>query len=107
MENWFLTNYKMNSAFSYEPDGKIIYTDHGGNIFNISNKASIAKRHQAFLVMMKEINDNIQASRSNYAGYLLLDNQGDSILISTADNMLTPTDLMFELEDFAIDSNAE
>lgn len=95
------------SAFSYEPDGKIIYTDRGGDSFNVSNKASIAKRHQAFLVMREEINENIQSSRSHYTGYLLLDNQGASILVSTADNMLTPTDLLFELEDFAIDSKAE
>ena len=59
------------------------------------------------MVMRKKIQENIEAERSHYTGYLLLDNRGDSILIITADNMLTPTELMFELEDFVIDSNAE
>ncbi len=57
--------------------------------------------------MREEINESIQASRSHYDGYLLLDNQRESILISTADNMLAPTDLLFELEDFVVDTNAE
>ena len=95
------------SVFSYEPDGKIIYGDRGGKTFDVSYDAAIASGHQVFLVMIKEINENIQTSRSIFDCYLLLDNQGDSLLISTAENMLTPTDLMFELEDFAVETNAE
>lgn len=95
------------SVFSYEPDGKIIYGDRGGKTFDVSYDAAVASGHQVFLVMIKEINENIQASRSIFDCYLLLDNQGDSLLISTAENMLTPTDLMFELEDFAVETNVE
>lgn len=95
------------SVFSYEPDGKTIYGDRGGQTFDVSFDAAIASGNNVFLVMREEINENIQASRSHYDGYLLLDNQGDSILISTAENMLAPTDLMFELDDFVVDTNAE
>lgn len=95
------------SVFSYEPDGKITYGDRGGRTFDVSYDAAIASGHQVFLVMIKEINENIQASRSIFDCYLLLDNQGDSLLISTAENMLTPTDLLFELEDFAVEANVE
>lgn len=83
------------SVFSYEPDGKTIYGDRGGKTFDVSFDAAIASGNNVFLVMREEINENIQASRSHYDGYLLLDNQGDSILISTAEKMLAPTDLMF------------
>ncbi len=95
------------SVFNYEPDGKITYSARGGDTFNVSNKGSAIRGGKAFLVMIKKLQDNIDASCIDYNGYLLLDNQGDSILISTAENMLTPTELMFELEDFVIDSNAE
>lgn len=52
--------------------------------------------------MREEINENIQASRSYYDGYLLLDSQGDSLFVSTADNMLAPTDFMFELDNLSL-----
>ncbi len=95
------------SVFNYEPDGKITYSARGGDTFNVSNKGSAIRGGEAFLVMRKKIQENIEAERSHYTGYLLLDNRGDSILISTADNMLTPTELMFELEDFVIESEGE
>ncbi len=95
------------SVFNYESDGKITYYARGGDTFNVSNKGSAIRGSMDFLVMRAHIQENIDVSRSDYNGYLLLDNQGDSILISTADNMLTPTELTFELEDFVIDSSAE
>lgn len=95
------------SVFSYEPDGKIIYGDRGGKTFDVSFDAAIASGNQVFLVMIKEINDNIQASRSHYNGYLLLDNRGESVVISTAENMIQPEDLTFELEDFVMDKSGE
>lgn len=95
------------SVFSYESDGKIIYGDRGGKTFDVSFDAAIASGNHVFLMMREEINENIQASRSHYDGYLLLDNQEESLLISTADNMLAPTDLLFGLEDFVVDTNAK
>jgi len=95
------------SVFSFEADGNITYSARGGDTFNVSNKSSAIRGNEKFLVMIKKLRDNIDASSSAYNGYLLLDNQGDSMLISTADNMLTPTELTFELEDFVIESEGE
>jgi len=95
------------SVFSFEADGNITYSARGGDTFNVSNKSSAIRGNEKFLVMIKKLLDNIDASCSYYNGYLLLDNQGDSMLISTADNMLTPTELTFELEDFVIESEGE
>ncbi len=95
------------SVFSFEADGNITYSARGGDTFNVSNKSSAIRGSEKFLVMIKKLLDNIDASCSDYNGYLLLDNQGDSLLISTADNMLTPTELTFELEDFVIESEGE
>ena len=97
-------NYRV---FSYEPDGETVYGDRGSKTFDVSFDAAIATGEVVFSTMINKINENIQASRSTYEGYLLLDNQGDDIIISTAENMLTPTDLTFNLEDFVVDTSAE
>ena len=94
-------------VFNFEADGDITYIARNGDTFNVSNKSSAIRGNEKFLVMTKKLRDNIDASCSDYNGYLLLDNQGDSMLISTADNMLTPTELTFELEDFVIESEGE
>lgn len=95
------------NTFSFEPDGKINYGDQGEKVFDVSKDGKLASGQQVFLTMIKTINDNIQSVHMYYNGYLLLDNQGDSMLISTADNMLTPTELTFELEDFVIEPEGE
>lgn len=95
------------SVFSYDPDGTITYGDRGGQNFDVSNDSSIARGHQKFLLLREDVNENIQASRSIYNCYLLLDNQGDTLIISTAENLQAPTDLLFELEDFAVDTNTD
>ena len=95
------------NTFSFEPDGKINYGDQGEKVFDVSKDGKLASGQHVFLTMIKTINDNIQSVHMYYNGYLLLDNQGDSMLISTEDNMLTPTELTFELEDFVIESEGE
>lgn len=95
------------SVFSYDTAGKATYAKRGGKTFDVTQGAAIAAQNQIFLSMVLDINENIQATDSFYNGYLLLDNHGDNILLSTSDNMLAPTDLLFELDDFVVDKSAE
>ncbi len=88
------------TVFSYTADGNISYGDRSGKTFNIFEKAAVAAANNSFIVMRETLNELIMASRDHYDGYLLLDNQGDELKISTADNMLAPTYLEFELWDF-------
>ena len=88
------------SVFSYGPDGKAVYGDRGNKTFDIGPGAQIASNNIPFGVMIEGINENIRPTDIEYNAYLLIINQGESISVSTKDNMLAPSALTFTLENF-------
>lgn len=88
------------SVFHFGMDGKVEYRINEFKTFDIGQNASIESGNIPFGVIIDKLNENIMADCLQYNAYLLLDNQGDTLSVSTKDNMLTPTALTFTLEDF-------
>ena len=96
------------NVFSYEGDGKIVYGDRGSRKFDVSVDGPIQSGNIVLRTMLERVNKNIYERYFGlYECYLLVDNQGDTVIISTPDNMLVPTPLTFALKDFVIDSSAQ
>lgn len=96
------------NVFSYEGDGKIVYGDRGSRKFDVSVDGPIQSGNIVLRTMLERLNKNIYERYFGlYECYLLMDNQGDTVIISTPDNMLVPAPLAFSLKDFVIDSSAE
>ncbi|MBQ9692341.1 MAG: hypothetical protein IJV70_04210 [Clostridia bacterium] len=88
------------SVFSYDPDGKEIYSKRENKTFDISKGANIASGNIPFGVMVEAINESIRENDTEYNAYMLLSNNGNSISLSTKENMLAPAPLTFTLESF-------
>lgn len=100
----YLDNGKLEfhcSSFTFEPNGKKMYGIQESKVFDIGPNASIASGNIPFGALIDTINENIRANDAEYNAYLLLDNQGETILASTEDNLLAPSELSFTLEHFA------
>lgn len=96
------------NVFSYEGDGKIVYGDRGSRKFDVSVDGPIQSGNIVLRTMLERLNKNIYERYFGlYECYLLMDNQGDTVIISTPDNMLVPAPLTFALKDFVIDSSAQ
>lgn len=89
------------NVFSYKGDGKIVYGDRGSRKFDVSVDGPIQSGNIVLRTMLERLNKNIYERYFGlYECYLLMDNQGDTVIISTPDNMLAPTPLTFALKDF-------
>ncbi|MBE6637380.1 MAG: hypothetical protein E7618_06210 [Ruminococcaceae bacterium] len=93
-------------VFRFDTNGEVQYDDRGGRTFNVSFDAALDSGNEVFQVMIHDINQNIQESREHYTAYLLMDNRGQEIVISTADNMLPSQELNYHLRDFVIRADA-
>ncbi len=87
-------------VFSYDANGKTKISASGNKTFGIGVNDNIEAEDIVFQTMLETINEHTQPSFL-YTGYLLLDNQGDKITFSTADNLLETQKLTFCLSDFA------
>lgn len=93
------------SVFSFNAAGERQEGDHDVKRFDLSREAAVAKGDYEFQTLLKVIGEHIWPSTSEYDAYLLLDNQGDELLYSTADKRLIPPELDFELKDFVRESD--
>lgn len=87
-------------VFSYDKNGKIKNSAYGDKTFGIGVNDNIEAEDIVFQTMLETINEHTQPTFL-YTGYLLLDNQGDKITFSTAENLLEPQKLTFHLSNFA------
>ena len=87
--------------FSFDADGKTVnVTGDGGNKkFELGQSAAIATQNVVFLTMREELNELLTESSENKV-YVLLETSGDSLVYSTADNLVIPQAFDFELVDF-------
>lgn len=93
------------SIFNFSGSGDILYDDREEYRFDLGS--GIASGNMVFITMREAINGNILPNGNSHDSYLLLDNQGDQLQYSTVDDMLTPTELTFTLNDFVVEADAE
>ena len=86
-------------VFTFLADGTEKTIDAQSYKFKIDEDANIDAGNSTMRRMMNMLNEHILPSLS-YSTYLLADNRGNELLISTSENMLESERLTYRLEDF-------
>lgn len=93
------------SVFSFEGN-EIKESDANSYIFNLGNNATFASQNIVLSQMVAELHEHILSSFS-YNVKLLVDNRGEKLLMSSADNMLESQELTYTIESFINPTNEE